>query len=86
MALPAYFTTSATLAGAISLVRMFRPWAQQDGAAKMQFLISQVNALISNTRDIQSALSAANASAITFSSLSGVAFVTYSTISNFSST
>lgn len=83
--MPNYFTTSATLAGAVRLVRMFRPWAEQDGSAKMQFLISQVNALISNNRDIQSALSAANASAITFSSLSGLAFITYSTISNFTS-
>ena len=86
MALPQYFTTSATLAGAIRLVRMFRPWAEQDGAGKMQFLISQVNALISNNRDIQSALSAAIASGATFSSLSGVTFITYSNITNFTST
>ncbi len=83
--MPNYFTTSATLAGAVRLVRMFRPWAEQDGAAKMQFLISQVNALISNVRDLQSAASAANASGATFSSLSGLAFVTYSNISNFTS-
>ena len=83
--MPTYASTAATLAGAFRLHRMFRPWAEQDGSAKMQFLISQVNALISNVRDLQSATSAANASGVTFSSLSGLAFVTYSAISNFTS-
>lgn len=85
MALPTFASTAATLAGAISLRTMFRPWAQQDGSAKMQFLISQVNALISNMIVVQSGAIAANTSGGTFSSVSGYTFITYSTISNFSS-
>ena len=84
--MPTYFTTSATLAGAARLARMFRPWAEQDGSAKMQFLISQVNALLSTVTILQNAAVSANVSGATFSSISGVTFTTFSAISNFSST
>ena len=85
MALPTFASTAATLAGAISLRTMFRPWAQQDGSAKMQFLISQVNALISTVAILQGAAVSANVSGATFSALSGLTFTTFSSISNFSS-
>lgn len=81
-----YVSTAATLAGAARLLRMFRPWAEQDGPAKMQFLISQVNALISTVNILTNAAVSANVSAATFSALSGVTFTTFSSISNFSTT
>jgi hypothetical protein len=84
--MPNYFSTTATLAGATRLIRMFRPWAEQDGAGKMQGLISQVNALISTVTVLQNAAVSANVSATTFSALSGLTFTTLSSLSNFSST
>ncbi len=81
-----YVSTAATLAGAVRLLRMFRPWAEQDGPAKFQFLISQVNALQSTVTTLQNAAVSANVSGATFSALSGVTFTVFSSISNFSST
>ena len=61
--------------------------AYEDVGGKLAFLISGLNALVSNMTIVQSALVSANVSAVTFSSLSGVTFTTYpAAISNFSGT
>ena len=84
----AAISTTSTLGGALHITRSFPTRAAyQDVGGKIAALISAVNILSTNLSTITVALSAANASGVTFSSLSGVAFTsTYVTISNFSTT
>lgn len=82
----AFYSSISTLVGAVQINRAFPARAQaQDLGGKIAALISAVNILNGNLSTIQLALMSANASAITFSSLSGTTFTsTYTTITNFS--
>lgn len=79
-------TTTATLPGALRVNYILGIGAYEDVGGRLQALISQVTALESNIALLQAAALSTNASGVTFSSLSGVTFATYSAIQNFAST
>lgn len=92
MALPTAVSTAASLAGAARGLH-WSPlwWAYQDLPAKLQFAISNINALISNVIVMQSALISAANSGVSLSALSslastGTSFTSYVTLSNFTTT
>ena len=77
------FSSVTSLAGGLRFNYAQGLAAIEDAGGKIAALISQVTALQSNLLILQSAAMSANVSAVTFSSLSGVTFATYTTISNF---
>ena len=79
-------SSMTSLPGALRINYMMGQAAYDDPGGRIAALISQVTLLQSNLIIIQSALISANVSAATFSSLSGVTFGVYGTISNFAST
>lgn len=82
----AFYSSVSTLLGAISVNRSFPAKAQsQDPGGKIAVLVSAMNGVLANMALIQTAVLSANASAVSFSSLSGVTFTsTYTTLTNFS--
>ena len=74
-----------SLAGALRINYSLGLAAYEDLGGRVAALISQVTLLQNNLSVIQLALVSANASAVTFSALSGVNFGTYATVSNFAS-
>jgi len=80
------FSSISTLLGAIRVNRTMGAQAGlQDLGGKVAVLISAVNTINANLSLIQVALGSAHASAVTFSSLSGLLPLasTYTTIGNF---
>jgi hypothetical protein len=82
----AAFSSVTSLMGGLRTNYALALAAYDDAGGKIAQLISQVTALQTNVALLQIAAASANASAATFSSLSGVAFTTYATITNFLST
>ena len=70
----AAFSSISTLKGARELNTSTLAAASQDLGGKVATLISAVNILNASVSLIQAAVTSANASAVTFSSLSGVTF------------
>jgi hypothetical protein len=79
------FSSIGNLPGALRINYAFPTAAQEDLGGRLQLVLSNMAAMISNLTVMQSALLSANASAVTLSSLSGVTFTTYQTNSNFAS-
>lgn len=84
MAVVFNWRTSATLYGARDFSRIHRVAAANDVGFKIERLISAVNILNTSVSLVTTALSSLNASGVSVSSLSGVAFAsTFATMSNF---
>ena len=83
--MPAYSSVT-TLRGGLEVNYELGLAAYADIGGKVAILISAMNILNTSLSLIQAALVSANASAVTFSSLSGVTFTsTYTSIANFTS-
>ncbi len=77
------FSSISTLKGAREVNTVHLAMASWDIGGKFATMISSINILNTTVSLIQTAVSAANASGVTFSSLSGVAFTsTLGTLSN----
>jgi hypothetical protein len=83
MAIVYNWPTSAALQGALELNRVHRTAAQEDLGFKVEKLISSVNQLNTVVSDLISGALSANASAVTWSSLSGYVQSTFVQASNF---
>jgi len=82
--MPNAYSSVTTLKGGLEVNYGLGVAGTNDPGGKIAVLISAINILNSSVSLIQAALVSANASAVTFSALSGVTFTsTYTSITNF---